>query len=415
MKTYTRAVLLFLGLLVLFPLVVGALLAALGFLGFIPLAGLLAFYGWVLFAFLHYRQARQVELLEVLTTAAESGVPLDGALSAYLFDRPHGGQRKFWVALLLFIVLPGYYWAWHLRHSFDFKVGQLISLLEEGVSLDVALDKIPALASAQTRLLVKVGLATGKLATCLRCAGPSRIAPVWLEVVPRALYPLALLVVLLAMLGFYRTFILPKFQRIFVDFGMELPPLTRRLIAFTDTLADHAWWIALGAQALAAIVIVLLLSTTACWFCPGVGRVYRTYVQGRVLGALGVLLEAGKPAPAAMALLAEADAFSGTVWRRLIASKRAVEQGLPLADALRCSGLLTRAMVPLIRASERARSLPWALGELGDVSIRRTLRLMRRISQATFPIAVVALGLLIGFVVVALFVPLVAIIEELAG
>src|SRR5581483_9165383 len=86
-------------------------LAALGVLvgrafgpGPVPSVLLLAafFYGWMLFAFLHYRQVRQAEFLYLLTTAAESGAPLAPALRAYLGDRPGGAAREVWVGGLLF-------------------------------------------------------------------------------------------------------------------------------------------------------------------------------------------------------------------------------------------------------------------------------------------------------------------------
>jgi type IV pilus assembly protein PilC len=220
--------------------------------------------------------------------------------------------------------------------------------------------------------------------------------------------------VLFSVLGFYQIYLLPKFQKIFVDFGMELPQLTRRLFRFMDVLATDAWFLVLLVPALIGLAAVLLSSATVCWFFPGVGFVYRNYVRGRVLGALGVLLDADKPAPAALALLADTGAFSGAVERRIDRSRHAIEEGAPLADALRRSGLINASMGPLLRAAERAQNLSWALSELGDAALRRTIRLMRRISQALFPMAVVAIGLLVGLVVVAMFMPLLAIMGELA-
>jgi len=404
-----------LGLVIALVLLVGVLFFLIGpYFGTVALGIVSAFYGWVFFAFFHYRQARQAELIHVLRTATEAEMPLAPALRAYLRDRPQGGQRELWIAILLFFVFPGYYWFWHRRHSFDRKVADLADLLEQGFGLDEALRQLPALTSHQTRVLVKVGLSTGKLATCLRGAEPGRIAAVWLEIAPRAAYPLALLMAIFSVLGFYRIFLLPKFQKIFVDFGMELPPTTRSLFAFTDVLAKQAWFFVLLVPGLIGLAAVLLTSATACWFFPGIGSLYRGYIRGRVLGALGVLLDAGRPAPAALALLADTGAFSGAVERRIDQSRVAVEEGMPLPEALRNSGLISRSMGPLLRAALRAQNLSWALAELSDAALKRTIRLMRRISQVMFPVTVVAIGLLVGFVVVAMFMPLIAVIGQLA-
>src|SRR5947209_8473517 len=105
-------------------LVLTAVLLFGGLLGLLPLLFLAAVYGWIAFAFLHYRQCRQEELLQVLSSAAEANLPLAPAVSVYLRDRPQGKLREFWVALLLFFVLPGYYWFWYRRASFDRKIEQ---------------------------------------------------------------------------------------------------------------------------------------------------------------------------------------------------------------------------------------------------------------------------------------------------
>src|SRR5438105_4805326 len=52
--------------------------------------------GWMAYAFLRYRQARQDELLQVLATAVEANLPLASALRAYLRDRPREGEGHVW-------------------------------------------------------------------------------------------------------------------------------------------------------------------------------------------------------------------------------------------------------------------------------------------------------------------------------
>src|SRR6516162_9071008 len=123
-----------LGLLVLLTV----LAMTLGYFGVIIFFVIMSVYGWVLFSFVHYRNGRQDELVQVLITAAESNAPMSSALWAYILDRPQGNQRELWVATLLFFILPGYYWIWHREHSFDRKLASLAHLLEHGVPLAVA-------------------------------------------------------------------------------------------------------------------------------------------------------------------------------------------------------------------------------------------------------------------------------------
>src|SRR5262245_38089504 len=111
--------------------VMGAFAAGLFMLGFImdwsglgPGIPLLLFVilgvGWLIYAYLRYRQARQDELLQVLATAVEADLPLGPAIRAYLVDRPHEGAGGAWDVLLMVLMLPGF-WLWMQRHRFDRK------------------------------------------------------------------------------------------------------------------------------------------------------------------------------------------------------------------------------------------------------------------------------------------------------
>jgi type IV pilus assembly protein PilC len=389
----------------------------LGFGGLLVLLILVAAYGWMLFAFVHYRQCRQEEFLQVLTAAAEAQAPLAPALRAYLRDRPHGGLRAFWVALLLLFVVPGYYWLWYRRYSYDRKMERVAGLLEAGWSLPEALRMVPGVASRETRLAAALGQDTGRLAGCLRALRSpvrSRLATLWLEVVPRIAYPLFLLVVVNGVLTFWMLYLAPRYQRIFKDFNMPLPVETERTLALGEVAMQYSWILTVAVPVLAAVLLVLLLSPTLRWYFPLVGRLYRAYVRTQVLQGLSYLLQLGQPAPAAVGVLADSGCFVGGARRRLRALRRRLERGEPLADSLRRENGLPRAMVPLLHSAERAGNLPWALGELADVLAGRLARRVQRLGLALFPVPVVGIGVVVGVIVVGLFVPLITIINGLS-
>src|SRR5262249_36398673 len=158
---------LILGILLFGLALVTALLAIFQFEGLLFITLLGVAYMWAAFAFVRYRSLRRDELLQVLATAAETGAPLAAALRAYLLDRPHGPLHEFWVATLLFFLLPGYYWLWHKNHSYDRKVDRLAMLLEGGAPLSHALRETPGVASRETMLAAAVGEATNRLASSL--------------------------------------------------------------------------------------------------------------------------------------------------------------------------------------------------------------------------------------------------------
>jgi type II secretory pathway component PulF len=381
------------------------------------LFGVAVVYGWMWFAFQHYRYGRQQEFLHVLTVATEAEVPLSSALWAYLSDRPHGNLRELWVALLLLFVAPGYYWIWHRRHSYDSKVERIANRLEAGVPLRVALESVPGVASRETLLAVVIGEPTGRLAFCLRTIrSPARmeLGTLWLEITPRIAYPLLLVVMISGVLSFWTSYVGPKFQRIFADFDMPLPTPTQTLLNGGTMIADSSWLVALVCLAALAAFVALLFSASVRWYFPIVGPSYRATVRSRMLQMLSFLMAVERPVPQALGVLADSEYFIPAARRRLNKARRQVEQGATLADGLQRGGMLPSAMVPLVKAAERAGHLPWALAELAEHLAQRTLRRVRRVSLAVFPIPILALGLLVGYVVFAIFMPLLALVGNLS-
>jgi type IV pilus assembly protein PilC len=410
----------------------------LGLLGFLLM-------GCILLAGLHYRHARQQELAQVLTMAVEAEAPLAPALRAYVADRPRGVGRELWIAAVLllataplallvwaefglvtgtidsehrlttlpFFMLVVFFIVWRGRHGFDQGVLAAARRLEAGVPLAEALDKSRRIASPDTVLAAAVGQSTGRLAACLKAAPRETGSPIWLQVVGRLLYPLAILLIMLGLLWYLMVWVVPKFEKIFLDFRMSFPESTALLVNAGRWLARYQWPVFLGTLAVLGGIAFLSASSRVCWHCPGLGRLFRMRAQSRVLTMLGTSLEAATPVPQALKLLEESGSFGTAPRRRLQRTRVSVEQGQALADAMRRWELLPARMTPLVEAAQRARNLPWALRELGEQLERRMRRITLTISMTLFPMSILAIGALVGFVVVSMFYPLIHVMEGL--
>jgi type II secretory pathway component PulF len=379
----------------------------------LPLLGVFLFYGWMLFAFLYYRQARQEEFLHLLETAVETEMPLAQALWAYLQDQPRGVEREAWIVALMLFVFPGYYWIWHKRHRFDAKVARVAQRLNQGATLTRALQAEPGIVSRDALLAVAIGEATGKLALSLRTATRSELGPVWLQAGTRLVYPVLLLVFIFALTSYWMAVIMPRLSTIFVQFDEPLPEITAWFVELWDVFENHIPLVLGIVAILAGLLLVLIFSSVVRWYMPGIGRLYAMQVQSRVLRMLGLMLEAGKPIPEALDLLSRSGCFARLIRWKLRGTRRRVEQGQVLADSLRRWGLLSAAMTPLVRAAERMRNLPWALIELGDSRGQQVQRLVRRLSLMLTPLVVVGLGGLVCFIALSMFIPLLVLITKL--
>jgi general secretion pathway protein F len=364
-------------------------------------------YGWMLLAFFHYRQGRQEELLHLLATIVDARVPLGPALWAYLDDRPGGTWRESWVFVLLLFVVPGYYWFRHRRHSYDSKVAQVAYRVDRGFPLSDALQDVPGILPRDAILAVAVGESTGRLSDCLRKATATRLAPVWLEVLPRVLYPLLTLIVITVVLSFWSIFVLPRIQRIFWEFNLKLPEGTQQVLDIAGVLGGMLGFLFLGFFGVVLLILVLIFNSHLRWYFPGLGRLYQMHVQSRVLRMLSILIDANKPVPEAVGLLVEAEYGAAVVRGRLRQVRERSERGEPLATSLNHCGLLPRSMVPLVQSAERVGNLSWALAELAESRSTRLVRILKRGSMLLAPVVVCAMGALVAVIVIGIFLPLV--------
>lgn len=401
------------GAVLLFALLVGVPAAGGAATGIVGVLLLLLFNGWALYAFLHHRHGQQDELLAVLTATAEADLPLAGGVAAYRADRrprPLAG----WLRWTSFVALPLYAYAriWVGWRPFDRLIADLSDRLATGAPLSDALRATPGVAAREVRLAAAVGEATGSLGPALRAADRERWSAAWLEVAPRVLYPLLVLLFVSGLTAFLMEFILPKFKKIFSEFGQSLPQTTRYLGDAWDSLGSFEPLVLL-AVALPVLVAAAVFSPTLRWHAPVVGGLYRWGVQAEVLRTLGRLLAVGRTVPEALAFLAAADDLPAVARRGLRAAAARVRRGEPLDAALAATGLLPPNAAPLVRSAERVRNLPWALVELGDHLAGRAVRLVRRLSLVVSPVLVALVGAVVGFIAVAMFLPLIQLITGL--
>jgi type IV pilus assembly protein PilC len=396
------------------PVLGHILSSALGPAGGLLFMALFAIWCWELFAFAHYRYCRQEELVHVIQAAAATRAPVEAVLRAYREDRPSDELHQFWKLALLFFVFPGYYWT-QLGQGFDAEVDLLLALLENGVPLDQALRAVPGTANRQVALAVAVGRLSGRQRQVLSHLPDRRVTPQWLELVPRLWYPLMILTVLVGVVVFLMLFIVPKFEKIFEDFHLRLPISTQTFTTTGRWVASHALATPVAGLLLLTVFNVLLFSSRVKWYFPVVGRFYRMHCRGQFLQTLGLMLQTGKPVPDILERVIDSRLLPSVVARRAEELALDLSQGEPLGPSLARRGLATAPMQALIGAAERAHNLPWALEELGDTLLRRSARLSHRLVMAAFPLAVFACACLIAFVAVAMFLPLVALMEGLRG
>ncbi len=344
--------------------------------------------GAVVVGVLRLRSTQQDGLLSVLTIAAERDLPLSPGASAFAGLCSSGFRRR---------------------------IAALSYLLDSGVALPEALANVPGLLPRGATALACVGWVQHALGLGLRealTAQENRRA-FRARFIGKLAYMMALIVVMQTIGGFIMYFIIPKFEAIFADFGVDLPWVTRVVITASHLFIKFGWFF-FPLELAVGVAIVLGFFGVIGWRVPGTDWLLRRRDTAAVLRALAITVEANQPITAGMASLEKFYPVP-RVRRNLNRALVLMEHGVPWSEALVERGLLRRSDLDVIAAAERAGNLPWALRTLADGAERRLGYRLAMFAQFLLPIIVLAAGSLVLLVAVGCFTPLVILIERLAG
>jgi type IV pilus assembly protein PilC len=228
------------------------------------------------------------------------------------------------------------------------------------------------------------------------------------ELAAALVYPGVVLGMSIVTVTVLSAFVLPRFKTFFSSLNAKLPLPTRMLLAVTAFLST--WWFILVAVVLATLVglIVMFRSTggrarldAVFLRLPVVGDLLRHAILERVCRILGSMMLAGVALPEAMAVTAEAT--NNAVYRRGIVTIRdEMLEGQGLAAPLARSGLFPAAARQMFRVGEETGTLEEQLQTAATYYDRELEYKIKRFTSLFEPAVIIIMGLVVGFVAVAL-------------
>jgi protein transport protein HofC len=329
----------------------------------------------------------QDSLVWVMAVAAERGMPLAPGVLA--FSEQVSGLYRIWAQ-------------------------SLGELLRQGVPLPDALESMPRMLPRRTSLLVRSGWEAGRLPLGLSSSIQARadVRPIAVAIGGRIVYLGWVSSTAFFIVGFVLYFIIPKFEAIFKDFGIDLPQLTKLVIRSSHVVVDFFWVPSLAfLGAFLYSLFMMFGPSDRSW--PLIDRLFVRRHSTLILRALAVAIEAGRPIPPALDSLAHWYP-TGWVRRKLAVAAADAAEGHPWPEALRLVGLLSDADLGVIAASQRAGNLAWALRELAATGERRLAYRLQAWTQVLFVVTLLSLGALVFVLATAFFLPLVSLIERLS-
>lgn len=293
-------------------------------------------------------------------------------------------------------------------------VADLRQRVEEGATLASAMEHHPRWFDSVSRSLVAAGESGGGLDRMLdRLARlVQRRLQLRTRVTGALMYPAVLISVSFSVLIMMLLFVLPRFGVLFESLGTPVPASTQFLLAFSDLLRHYGWilpllllgaffasrsWLATAPGRSA--IDRLLLSI------PGLGPLIRGYVTARILRVMGVLVEAHVP------LLEVLELTRGVTGNGIYASvidtaHLAVTRGESISAAFDNPTLIDPSVHEAIHHGEQSGQIAPLLLTMADFLDEENDAVIKSLTSILEPAILVVLGLLVGSLALAMFVPL---------
>ncbi|HSW45883.1 MAG TPA: type II secretion system F family protein [Phycisphaerae bacterium] len=245
------------------------------------------------------------------------------------------------------------------------------------------------------------------------------------KVVGAMIYPIVVITFAIGIVAGIMIAVVPKFQEIFKDFGTQLPSITMILIGISDWFVKGKppGWVVLLFSPVALVLLIKLIRMSESGRygvdmvklkIPVMGNILAKTAVARFTRTLGTLLAAGVPILDAINITKETS--GSEVYSRALGNVHdEIREGESFANPLRAAKICDSIVVNMIDVGEETGDLDKMLMKIADNYDEEVETLVDSLVSLLEPIMVVLLGGIVGFIVIALFMPLVTLINSVSG
>jgi type IV pilus assembly protein PilC len=301
--------------------------------------------------------------------------------------------------------------------------GKLIA----GSSISKAMRENPGIFSEVFTSVVEIGEVSGKLEIMLnRLADLHEVS--WRlkrRLLASLTYPAILAASTLILLGVFMLWIFPLIQPVFLTVGGEMPALTKALL-FIMAALQSPWFLGPLAAGVAASVLALRFRSTIAGFIPGfhravddlilkipvLGKIIEKATISRVLYSLATMLDAGVYFGEALKTINKV-VSNEVLTARFEKVWKAVLKGSSLHAALTKFKVLPQWVIQMIRVGEESGTLDAMMRRAARIYQNEVEYFLDNAASALEPIMLCLMGVVVGLVTVATFLPVIQLLNEI--
>ncbi len=309
--------------------------------------------------------------------------------------------------------------------SVKIVLGRTADTVEGGATFAEALAQHPRSFDKLYLNMIRAGEASGAMEIILdRLASfMEKAARIAGKVKSAMIYPsVVLTVALLAVVGLM-IFIVPNFQKIFVEMlgpDESLPGITLFIMGISNTLISRWYYYLMGIIGIIVIYQIIVHIPAGRWGVdwikynmPLFGPIVAKTAISRFSRTLGTLMSSGVPVLNALAIVRETSG-NETVASALQKVQDAVKEGEGIAKPLSNTKIFPEMVISMVEVGEETGKLPEMLDKIANTYDEEVDNAVGALTSMIEPLMIVLLAIIVGSIVIALFLPLVKIIEKLS-
>src|SRR5688572_12590070 len=304
-------------------------------------------------------------------------------------------------------------------------VGELAESIEGGSTFSEALAQHPKVFNRLFVNMVKAGELGGVLEVVLNRLSEfmEKAQKIKGKVVAAMFYPAAVMFVAVTILIILMVFVVPKFKQIFADMleGKPLPGFTTLVLSISEIIANN-FLASMGVLVGIFIIFKLFVRTKfgrkvfdrVKLHFPVLGPVVSKVAIARFTRTLGTLISSGVPILQALNIVKETS--GNVIISDAVASvHESVKEGETITQPLEASRVFPPMVISMVDVGEQTGALPEMLMKIADNYEDEVDNAVSAMTSLLEPIMIVFLAVIVGSIVIALFLPLITLIDQLGS
>jgi type IV pilus assembly protein PilC len=304
-------------------------------------------------------------------------------------------------------------------------IGDLALSIEGGSTFSEGLAQHPKVFNRLYVNMVKAGELGGVLEVVLTRLAEfmEKAQKIKGKVVAAMFYPVAVITVATVIMGILLTVVIPRFKEVFAGLGegRELPKFTRIVLGISAVVKDHFIYTVIGVIAF-AILFSLFKRTKFgrhAWDkfklkVPVLGPVVSKVAISRFTRTLGTLVSSGVPILQALTIVKETSG-NVIVGNAVGAVHDSVKEGETITAPLEGSGVFPPMVISMVDVGEQTGALPEMLLKIADNYDEEVDNAVAAMTSLLEPIMIVCLAVVVGSIVIAMFLPLIDLMNTMGG